>query len=244
MVILGSVVAGNGCHSLESTALIEDPESGAPTVQELGETRLFLEVVSPLPGWIAANQAKRMVWQNENYKQDLKRGFQVFEIPAVFKPSLAEFLADPEQSRRASPFVDIQVRERQKITLRKRHQVTTRGPLSRKARNKIQELAVWSWWRWKPDKVTVGDEAITIVAVDLVDSNGVFSELDGHLDDDGRMRVPLSPFMEHAVRAGIGLHLRLTCPALDLSTDVFIDHVTLLHFQKNFSNQLGATGGV
>jgi len=237
--LLASVALLTGCQSLESTRLVDwTEEGGAASVEERGESRLFLEVAVPEPAYVKEDESRREVWLQTDYEADRKRPFTAFEIPTEYDLTLNDFQKSGAQSDPIGPHILFQLRQREYVTVKKSHEVVTRGTFSSQKKSKVEKLAVWSYWQWEPERKTVGHHEIIVRIPELSKSPGFFSEFSGLLDEQGQFRFSLTPLLDVGAQQSKypTLTLEITCPKKGLTIEVKIRSDVLFQFMQQGSH--------
>lgn len=235
---VSSVLFASGCQSLESTRLVDWTEKGGvESVEERGESRLFLEVAVPEPSCVQRDRIRRDAWLKADYESDKKRPFTAFEIPTEYSLTSEDFQTSGTQTGHTGPHILFQLRQREFVTVQKSHEVVTRGAFSSQTKSKVENLNVWSYWQWEPERKTVGHHEVIVRIPELAKSPGFFSEFSGLLDDQGQFRFSLAPLLEAGARQGRYplLTLEVDCPKKDLSILVKIRAEVLFQFLQQTS---------
>ena len=230
MVALPALMAG--CRSIESSHVLGALEQDGRTTEDAGETKIFLELVSPDPNWHHRDRAQRESWSAAAYQDDVRRGFVTYEVPTAFRVDVNDFQFDPAQASRAAPLLVLQLKERRLVTVKKQHQVTRRGLFVRGSEVAVEQVPVWSHWRaTESEQSAAAGEELIVSLPEEQDVPGIFWTVSGPVDDQGRLQVSLTPWLEQAARRGRDLKLQVRCPARNLTIDVAVSRNALLHYQ-------------
>jgi hypothetical protein len=233
-VALAAMLLGAGCQTVESTRLVGMEEETGGTSEERGEIRTYLELVRPLPGYIAADDARRSAWREAPYEEDKRRGFQAFAIPVVYSPSLEEFREDPAQDGVSGAAIEVQLRERQLVTVTKTHQVVSRTRFSGERETRNERVPIYSEWRWEPDCAVVSGQSILVDVVEFLDVEGAFWHWEGTVDEQGRFTIGLAPLLraQELLGTGSSVTLRVRADNLGSGIEIRIPAQVLFHYAQ------------
>lgn len=226
-----------GCQTVESTRLLGAEEETGGASEELGEVRTFLEVVRPVPGYIARDESRRAAWREAPYEEDRRRTFHPFAIPTVYSISLDEFRGDPGQDIISGPHVEIQLRKRQLVTVSKTHQVVSRSRFGGDRETRNERIPIYSEWRWEPERAVVGTQPIRVDLAEFAEGLGVISRFEGTTDEQGRYAINLVPVLKAQDQLGSSssVTLRVYTADLGLGIEIVIPSQVLFHYSQQQS---------
>lgn len=223
-----------GCQTVESSRPGAEDEDIEPITEERGEVRTFLEVVEPVPSYIAEEDGQRAAWRGDDYEDDKRRSFRAFAIPTRYSMSQQEFESNPDQQGVVGPYVIVQLRQRQQVTVTKHHQVVIRARFSGERQLRNEHIPIYSEWRWEPDRAVVGSGSVLVTIEEMDDAEGAFSRFEGTVDEQGRFRMSLVPLLRahRILRSTSSVTLLVRVPDLGLNIEVSIPSRVLLHYAQ------------
>ena len=238
VVAAGLLAAGwlTGCATVESTSLLGAEEQGVGSTEERGERKAVLEVTVPEPAYVAEEAALQSAWREADYESDRKRTFRAFEAHAHCPFSLDQFKALDRMMAPPGPFIDVALREKQKITVSKTHEVVTRSRITGDVKRDRKTIPIYSLWQWPDDGPAFPGELIHVAVAEFEDVPGAWNGFFGMTDEEGRLRIPLAPLLD--ARALVGrrtpLHLTVACPRRNLEVHVALPYDIIAHFAQQW----------
>lgn len=215
-----------GCSTVQSTSLVGGDENTSGATEKKGERRAVLEVTVPEPLHVAQDKALRSTWRTADYHADRARGFHAFVPPTELKLTPPLFARQAAMLTPTGPFIQVELREKEKITVSKTHEVVTRGLLSSASKAEQKTLPVYSYYGWPDDHPTYAGEVITVRVEQFAKRPGAWSDFTGTTNEQGQLRIPLAPMLRTRALLGKGTDLTLvvSCPGRGLTVEIFLPY--------------------
>jgi len=179
--------------------------------------RSFVEVIRPVPAFVAREQALRQTLEKGSYDDDriAEHRPAIFIPPQVLALTREDFLSDDEQMKAGGTFLEFEIRRRRRTEYFKKWSVPERQFFNMVGRfvPRERKLEIFRAWERDTQFPIATATSVTVTVEELDGERGAFFKFDFMTDKKGRFRLPLAVFLNRLLReTEKGLTLQIEVP--------------------------------